>query len=48
VCLVGSGRLSTEQFIAILAAQDRKKAGPTAPAGGLFLEQVHYEEMARR
>ena len=43
---MGSGRLSTEQFIAVLAARDRTKAGPTAPACGLFLEQVHYEEMA--
>lgn len=42
----GTDRLSTEQFAAILAAKDRKAAGPTAPACGLFLEQVHYEEMA--
>jgi tRNA pseudouridine38-40 synthase len=39
---VGSGRLTTEQFAAILAAKDRKKAAPTAPACGLFLEKVHY------
>ena len=39
---VGTGRLSTEQFADILAARDRKKAGPTAPACGLFLEKVHY------
>ena len=43
---VGTGRLSTEQFRTILAAKDRTKAGPTAPACGLFLEQVHYEEIA--
>jgi tRNA pseudouridine38-40 synthase len=46
--LAGTGRLSTEQFAAVLAAKDRKAAGPTAPACGLFLEQVHYEEMAGR
>jgi tRNA pseudouridine38-40 synthase len=43
--LVGSGRLSSEQFRDIVKAGDRKKAGPTAPACGLFLEQVHYEEV---
>ena len=42
---VGTGRLNTEQFAVILAAKDRDKAGPTAPACGLFLEKVHYEEM---
>ena len=41
---VGAGKLSCEQFAAILAAQDRKQAGPTAPACGLFLEQVNYPE----
>ncbi|MCI5132696.1 MAG: tRNA pseudouridine(38-40) synthase TruA [Candidatus Electrothrix sp. EH2] len=45
--LVGAGRLSSEQFRAVMEAWDRKKAGPTAPACGLFLEQVHYEEKAR-
>lgn len=40
---VGTGRLSTEQFQAILAAKDRERAAPTAPACGLFLEKVHYE-----
>ena len=44
--MVGTGRLSTKQFRDILEARDREKAGPTAPACGLFLEQVHYEEMA--
>ncbi len=43
---VGTGRLTPEQFVAILEAQDRKEASPTAPACGLFLEKVHYEEMA--
>ena len=41
---VGTGRLSAEQFVAILEAQDRKEASPTAPACGLFLEKVHYED----
>lgn len=43
---LGSARLSNEQFSAVLEARDRNRAGPTAPACGLFLEQVHYEETA--
>ena len=39
---VGAGKLSREQLANILAAKDRKQAGPTAPACGLFLEQVEY------
>lgn len=41
---VGAGRLSCEQFAAILAGKDRKLAGPTAPACGLFLERVEYQQ----
>lgn len=43
---VGTGRLSIEQFAAVLVAKDRDKAGPTAQACGLFLEEVHYAEMS--
>ncbi|MGX9726654.1 MAG: tRNA pseudouridine(38-40) synthase TruA [Candidatus Electronema sp. VV] len=39
---VGAGKLSHEQLANILAAKDRRQAGPTAPACGLFLEQVEY------
>ncbi len=42
--MVGSGRISDYAFKVIMAAKDRQEAGPTAPACGLFLEQVHYEE----
>ncbi|MCI5207775.1 MAG: hypothetical protein D3910_03040, partial [Candidatus Electrothrix sp. ATG2] len=38
--------LSTDQFATILAAKDRREAAPTAPACGLFLEKVHYEEFS--
>ena len=38
----GSGRLSSADFAAILSAKDRRQAGPTAPACGLFLENVQY------
>lgn len=39
---VGKGRLSPETVRNILASCDRKIAGPTAPAKGLFLERVFY------
>lgn len=43
--LVGSGRIDSNRFAAILAGRDRQLAGPTAPARGLFLEQVHFEPL---
>ena len=39
---VGKGRISPENVVHILTSCDRKKAGPTAPAKGLFLEKVYY------
>ncbi len=39
---VGRGRLSVEEFGQVLAGRNRELAGPTAPACGLFLEEVHY------
>jgi tRNA pseudouridine38-40 synthase len=41
---VGRGRLSCEQIPGILAARNRSAAGPTAPARGLFLHSVEYDE----
>lgn len=40
---VGLGRRSVQDFAAILAARDRQKASPTAPACGLCLYEVAYE-----
>jgi tRNA pseudouridine38-40 synthase len=40
--LVGSGRLSIDDFRAILESRNRDKAGPTAPAKGLFLREIKY------
>ena len=37
---VGRGRWSAQQLVKILHSQDRRQAGPTAPAAGLYLEQV--------
>jgi tRNA pseudouridine38-40 synthase len=39
---VGRGYWPEEQVAAILEAGDRKLAGPTAPAQGLFLMRVTY------
>jgi tRNA pseudouridine38-40 synthase len=39
---VGKGKMSAMEFRKILESKDRKKAGPTAPAHGLFLKEVKY------
>jgi len=40
--LVGEGKLSQASFAAILAGRDRRKAGRTAAAHGLYLMSVSY------
>jgi tRNA pseudouridine38-40 synthase len=39
---VGKGKIGSEEFQRILDSKDRKRAGPTAPAHGLFLKEVKY------
>ncbi|MGD0295324.1 MAG: tRNA pseudouridine synthase A [Terracidiphilus sp.] len=41
---VGRGRTKADEIPGILAARSRAVAGPTAPAQGLFLHSVEYEE----
>jgi tRNA pseudouridine38-40 synthase len=41
---VGRGQISPEAIPKILAARNRAAAGPTAPARGLFLHSVEYDE----
>ena len=41
--LVGQGKHTPDWMAEVLAAKDRTKAGPTAPAEGLYLEAVRYE-----
>jgi tRNA pseudouridine38-40 synthase len=41
---VGRGSLRCEEISEILAARSRSAAGPTAPARGLFLHSVEYDE----
>lgn len=40
---VGRGAMAEERVAEILAAEDRRQAGPTAPPEGLFLMRVSYE-----
>ncbi len=39
---VGRGKMSTAEFAAVLDGHDRRAAGPTAPACGLFLIRIYY------
>ncbi len=39
---VGLGRYSPERVGQILQSRDRRQAGPTAPAEGLYLFRIHY------
>ena len=40
---VGRGRTSPGAFTAILAERDRRKSGISAPAHGLYMDQVWYQ-----
>ena len=42
---IADDRLDAQAIPAILASKDRTKAGPTAPAKGLCLAQVFYDEI---
>ncbi|MBI4495935.1 MAG: tRNA pseudouridine(38-40) synthase TruA [Deltaproteobacteria bacterium] len=39
---VGQGRISSGEFVELLALKDRRRAGRTAPARGLFLKEVAF------
>lgn len=39
---IGRGRVSADRIKEILESRDRRLAGPTAPANGLFLERIVY------
>ncbi len=41
---LGRGRIDTTEFRNILAAGDRRSAGPAAPARGLTLEKIFYSK----
>ncbi|MCD4720645.1 MAG: tRNA pseudouridine(38-40) synthase TruA [Desulfobacula sp.] len=42
IVLAGLNKMTIDDFINILEAKDRTKAGSTAPALGLFLKKVNY------
>ncbi|MEO0468638.1 MAG: tRNA pseudouridine(38-40) synthase TruA [Bacteroidota bacterium] len=42
--MLGKGKISLAEFQAIIEAQDRRAAGPSAEAKGLFLTEVRYPE----
>ena len=44
--LVGLGRWRPDDVARALAARDRRAGGPTAPAEGLYLVEVHYPTSA--
>ncbi len=41
---VGRGKLTAQDFVNIIEAKDRSKAGRAVPPHGLFLTEVHYPE----
>jgi tRNA pseudouridine38-40 synthase len=41
---IGFGRMDLEKFEVIISARDRRKAGKSAPAKGLFLAEIEYPE----
>ncbi|MBW1917067.1 MAG: tRNA pseudouridine(38-40) synthase TruA [Deltaproteobacteria bacterium] len=41
---IGRGKRPPEELSQILASRDRRRAGPTAPAQGLYLVQVIYDQ----
>lgn len=41
---VGFGKISPDAISEIIAGLDRRKAGRTAPANGLYLVEVYYDE----
>ncbi|MDR3564664.1 MAG: tRNA pseudouridine(38-40) synthase TruA [Negativicutes bacterium] len=42
---VGLGRMTDEEFDAVLVGRDRHKAGVTAPPQGLYLKEVFYKDI---
>jgi tRNA pseudouridine38-40 synthase len=46
--LVGKGSLAPDDIVPILESRNRSAAGPTAPAGGLYLVSVEYNSLSEQ
>ena len=46
--LVGTGKLQPDEVKIILERKDRRKAGPCAPAEGLYLKAISYKHPAEK
>ena len=44
---IAQGKINPESLPEIIASKDRTKAGPTAPACGLYLNRVFYDGLSR-
>lgn len=44
---VGNGRTDPSDMESIIASRDRRRAGITAPAHGLFLQEVYYDDVEK-
>ena len=44
---VARGNLAPEEITAVTESRDRRRAGATAPAHGLYLNHVSYEEYGK-
>ncbi len=45
---VGKGKIIANEIPNIITSREREKAGATAPANGLFLEEVYYDNVTQR
>lgn len=45
---MGHGKIAPEDMMNIIKAEDRTKAGHTAPPYGLYLAEVYYDDFERR
>ena len=41
---IGTGKLAVESITGIIESKDRRNAGHTAPARGLYLAEVYYDK----
>ncbi|MBR1769482.1 MAG: tRNA pseudouridine(38-40) synthase TruA [Bacteroidales bacterium] len=46
--MVGRRKITVDEFIGIVEAKDRKKAGVSVDAKGLFLEDIEYKDLSFR